>query len=81
MWIECKWIPEPWTEPVAEICDSQSWPLQKRWLQRAKRNGIIVGVLIGIGNNEFCYGLEGPDFDFDPSINKPERLADIASIK
>lgn len=81
MWIECKWIPKPWTEPVTEICDSASWPLQKRWLQRAKRNGLQVAVLVGVDNNEFYYWLESHEFDFDPSRDVLTPLESLKNIR
>jgi len=64
MWVECKWIPKPWTESVAEICDSASWPLQKKWLQRAYHKGVQTAVLVGVGNNDQAYVLTTYDFDF-----------------
>jgi hypothetical protein len=70
MWVECKWIPKPWTESVAEICDSASWPLQKKWLQRAYHKGVQSAVLVGVGNNEQAYVLNPYYFKFNPANNK-----------
>jgi hypothetical protein len=81
MWVECKWIPKPWTEPVTEICDSASWPLQKRWLQRAKRNGVAVGVLVGVGNNDHYYWFDSDDFDYDPARDVLAPLAELENLK
>lgn len=73
LWSEHKWIKEPWTEDVAtkDICKTQSWPKQVKWLNRAHDNGVNTCVIVGVGvgRNRKAYWLSYPygfSFFYDP---------------
>lgn len=70
IWVEIKWIPEPWirNREASKICSTVSWIKQRRWLARAHANNVNTGVIIGIGSGREtrAYLLEFPySFSFD----------------
>lgn len=72
LWAEHKHILKPWTidkEPK-DICKSQSWPPQLRWLTRAHLNGQQTLVIVGIGQGKTTQGyiLSFP-FNFEVQYN------------
>lgn len=43
LWVEYKWIPKPQNIKPIDLCS----PLQARWIQRARANGVAVWVVVG----------------------------------
>lgn len=83
LWVEYKWIPEPWTEDKTpeQICNRKEWGHQRRWMIRAHDHGVNSLLIVGIGLGRTATGyVSSMPFSFTCVQHREWSVRDIAKF-